>query len=78
MTPKTYRFLVAVVPVVPGPASGGVSYTFQQNTVRVVTAESAKAAAEMVGVPGGAVAHVAKLAHVSKFKRPEKAELEAA
>ena len=81
---KTSRFLVVVVPGKQSPVGNamttGATYTLAApNTVRAsVEAESAAAAAEKVGVPAGATAYVAKLAHVAKFKRPEQAKLEAA
>ena len=82
--PKTYRFLVVVVQANPSPigvGSQGLTYTTMNTgpTFRAsIEATSAKEAADKVGVPAGATAYVAKLAHVTKFKRPQQADLEAA
>lgn len=76
MVEKTFRFLVVVVPAGIAPSKGVQSWTMISGPViKTVTASSAKEAAEQVGVPAGGTAHVTKLAHVAKFKRPLEADL---
>lgn len=80
---KTEQYLVVVVPAPPvapiGVGQSGFTYTLRaDNKVRIVTAKSAAAAAEAVGVPPGATAYVAKYDAVTKMVRPETAPLQVA